>query len=155
MHCPEQDNDYQLEHALLLATTYQSLLMKPLIPGNLSGRHLAKALFDAPFAVVSHDTQIDPVFNYANRQALQLFAMDWQEFTHMPSRLSAEPLNREARQHLLDRVNRFGFIDHYRGVRISKQGQRFLIRNAVVWNLIDDNHLYSGQAACFSEWEFL
>ncbi|MFI3122781.1 MAG: MEKHLA domain-containing protein [Methylococcales bacterium] len=48
-----------------------------------------------------------------------------------------------------------GFIDNYQGVRISKTGKRFKISNAIVWNLVDDNGIYQGQAACFSDWEFL
>jgi len=38
-------------------------------------------------------------------------------------------------------------------VRIAKTGQRFLIKNAVVWNLVDDAG-FQGQSACHAEWEF-
>jgi len=30
-----------------------------------------------------------------------------------------------------------------------------MIKNAVVWNLSDDQGIYKGQAACFGEWEFI
>jgi hypothetical protein len=33
---------------------------------------IAQALFTAPFVVVSHGTQADPIFNYGNQQALTL-----------------------------------------------------------------------------------
>jgi hypothetical protein len=48
-----------------------------------------------------------------------------------------------------------GFINDYQGVRISKTGKRFQIRNAIVWNLTDSAGIYQGQAACFADWEFL
>lgn len=155
MELPSPENKYQAEHVHLLGFSYQKLIHKPLLEGNYDRQTFAKKLFEAPFAVVSHDTQDDPVFNYANRKALELFEMDWQEFTSLPSRLSAEAVNREERQRLLDQVSRDNFIDHYQGVRISKQGRRFLIKNAVVWNLIDEHGINRGQAAYFADWEFL
>jgi hypothetical protein len=52
-------------------------------------------------------------------------------------------------------VQQFGFIDDYSGIRISKTGQRFWIRNATVWNLIDMNGVRVGQAARFDHWDYL
>ncbi|MEN8261117.1 MAG: MEKHLA domain-containing protein, partial [Pseudomonadota bacterium] len=112
-------------------------------------------LYHAPFAVVSHGTGKDPIFNYANLTAQELFAMPWAEITSMPSRNSAEPVNLEERNRLLGEVAAKGFIAHYEGIRISKYGRRFLIRNAVVWNVIDESEEYWGQAACFANWRYL
>ena len=114
-----------------------------------------QALFDAPFVVVSHDTSADPIFNYGNRTALHLFEMSWADFTKLPSRESAEPINRDERSRLLEAVTRQNFIDDYSGVRISASGQRFWIPRAIVWNLQDDEGVYRGQAATFSEWSLL
>ncbi|OYV22270.1 MAG: hypothetical protein CG442_1368, partial [Methylococcaceae bacterium NSO1] len=52
-------------------------------------------------------------------------------------------------------VTEKGYIDHYQGVRISSTGKRFLIKNAVVWNLIDKNQGIKGQAAWFDQWAYL
>jgi len=153
MNYPSEENHFQLEHASLLKTSYHRLLNKELISDVDNGEQFARALFHAPFAVVSHNTAVDPIFNYANLTALRLFAMDWDEFTQLPSKLSAEPVNQAERQRLLAEVTTKGYIDNYQGVRIAKTGQRFLIKNAVVWNLIDEAG-YQGQAACFAEWEF-
>lgn len=155
MNYPREENDFQAAHVALLESSYQKFLHISLIAGNCGSEAIAQALFEAPFAVVSHGTEDDPVFNYANLKALELFGVNWREFTHMPSRFSAEPVNREERQRLLQQVSEHGYIDDYQGVRISKQGKRFLISNAVVWNLLDDSNIYQGQAACFSDYEFL
>ncbi|WP_031433081.1 MEKHLA domain-containing protein [Methylomarinum vadi] len=155
MNIPTEENDYLAAHAALLGTSYRRLLNRDLLPGHCGTKEFGRALFEAPFAVVSHGTEEDPVFNYGNRKALELFEISWEAFTQTPSRYSAEPVNREERQRLLDQVGRHGFIDHYRGIRISKNGRRFLISNAVVWNLYDERNVYRGQAACFGEWEFL
>ncbi|MEZ6067919.1 MAG: MEKHLA domain-containing protein [Planctomycetaceae bacterium] len=36
----------------------------------------AEALFEAPFVVVAHGTEADPILDYANRQALELWETD-------------------------------------------------------------------------------
>lgn len=118
----------------------------------LAGAARTQSLWTAPFVVASHDTQADPVFNYGNKAALTLFEMSWEQFTSLPSRLSAEPLLRAERQRLLDRVHEFGFIDDYSGVRISASGRRFRIESATVWSLIDENGVDRGQAVMFEAW---
>jgi hypothetical protein len=116
---------------------------------------LAEALFHAPFVLVSHGTEVDPVLNYGNRAALTRWEMSWAELTHTPSRLTAEPVAREERARLLAEVTRHGHIANYAGVRIAKSGQRFRIRDAVVWNLLDEAGTPCGQAARFDRWEDL
>lgn len=81
--------------------------------------------------------------------------MSWEQFTILPSRHSAEPASREERARLLAQVSNHGYIDNYAGVRISSSGRRFLIEDAVVWNLIDDRGSYHGQAAVFDKWSYL
>ncbi len=51
----------------------------------------ARALFAAPFVVASHGTEDDPMLNYGNRMALELWEMTWAQFTRTPSR---QPQNR-------------------------------------------------------------
>lgn len=154
MQYPSDHNHFLDQHVRLLDNSYRQLLGHELITGNNSVLP-AQALFYAPFAVVSHNTEADPIFNYANLKALDLFGFSWDEFTALPSRLSAEPMHRFERERLLDEVSQKGYIDNYSGVRITKTGARFLLKNAVVWNLTDQEGRYAGQAACFAEWEFL
>jgi hypothetical protein len=52
-------------------------------------------------------------------------------------------------------VREHGFVDDYSGIRISKNGRRFRIRQATVWNLVDASGAFAGQAATFGRWEFL
>ena len=112
----------------------------------------SERLFLAPFVVVSHVDSDDPILCYGNRQALDLWEMTWEQFTVTPSRLTAEPVNREERARMLRRVTACGFVDDYRGVRISRTGRRFLVERATVWNVVDGDGNRRGQAATFSEW---
>ena len=102
--------------------------------------------------VVSHGTETDPLLNYGNQAALDLWELTWEQLLKMPSRLTAEPVNRAEREWMLEQARRRGFIDTYRGVRISGTGRRFLVENALIWNVLDAGQQPIGQAATFSQW---
>jgi hypothetical protein len=121
---------------------------------RLTGQPLASGLdlWTAPFVVLAHGMQPDPLFFYANRLGLELFEVTAGQLLAMPSRLSAETGDRAERARLLDEVSRRGFIDDYAGVRVSASGRRFRIEQATVWNLIDEAGRLHGQAATFARW---
>ena len=147
--------DFVIAHTQILARSFARLTGRDLLPGIFNSLGLSKNIFHAPFVLVSHGTEADPVLNYGNAAALALWEMSWEELTRTPSRLTAEAPNREERARLLAAVTERGFIDDYSGVRISKTGQRFRIARATVWNLISETGQPCGQAAIFAHWEFL
>jgi hypothetical protein len=148
-------NDFLISHTLCLARSFKKWTGRNLLVGNFSPAELAEKIWNAPFVVVSHGTQADPILNYGNRAALALWEMSWEELTRTPSRLTAEAPRREERARLLEAVTRNGFIDDYAGIRISKRGRRFEIFQATVWNLVTEAGEPCGQAATFSEWKYL
>jgi hypothetical protein len=152
---PSKSNGYLSDHVKLLCDSLRSLTGRELIPPEHQGTDAAKFLYFAPFVVVSHNNRSDPIFNYGNRVALDLFEMSWAEFTVLPSRQSAEPPNREMRSQLLQSVSTRGYVDHYAGMRISKSGKRFWIDDVTVWNLVDAQGTYQGQAATCNQWKFI
>lgn len=115
----------------------------------------AHRLFQAPFVVVSHGAETDPILNYGNRMALDLWGMTWDQLVQTPSRLTAEPINRAEREWILEQAKTRGYLDTYRGVRITSTGRRFLVENALIWNIVDAEGWRVGQAATFSTWTFL
>lgn len=149
---PRSDNRYLSEHIELINHSFHKLLGYSLLSET---DNLAERLFNAPFVLLSHNTEADPLFNYANAQGLQLFELSWQELIRLPSRASAEATNQAARDKIMAQVTTQGFTTGYQGVRVSKTGKRFEIRNAIIWNLADSAGIYQGQAACFSDWIFL
>jgi hypothetical protein len=152
---PCSENNYVGQHAELILSSFFRVTGKNLVDPELSDNDRYRNLYEAGFCVVSHNTDSDPVFNYGNKTALELFEMDWDDFTKLPSRQSAEQQVREERERLLSQVAEKGFIDDYKGVRISSTGKRFLVENAIVWNLIDEKGDYRGQAAVLYEWSEL
>jgi len=162
---PAEENRFCAPHARLLRESHERWTGRDLLPpgatgegGDLDGDvdgEIARRLFEAPFALLSHGNGADPTFTYANRTALGLFEFTWPQLLATPSRLSAEPVNQPERARLLARVAHDGFIDDYAGVRISGTGRRFYIRNATVWTLVDADGTARGQAAMFGEWERL
>jgi hypothetical protein len=152
MEEPVVHNTFQSVHALLLLESFRRLTGRELLPPAADPVETARRLYHAPFVVLSHDTAADPVFTYANLTAQRLFAMPWPRIVGLPSRYSAEPLAREERQRLLERVASHGYIDDYRGVRVSSTGKRFWVQQATVWNLVDADGNIAGQAATFADW---
>ena len=135
----------------LLLDSYQRWTGKSLIRRSTAEGDSA-TLFTAPFVVVSHGTEADPLLNYGNRTALDLWEMSPKQFLGTPSRKTAEPVHRDVRAELLRRTTDNGFIDDYSGIRISSTGRRFRIHQATVWNIVDANGNQVGQAAAFSNW---
>ena len=143
-------------HARMLVESFRRWTRRDLLGPDTVGlpdSELARQLYEAPFVVVSHGIETDPVLNYGNRAALDRWELDWETFTKTPSRFTAEAPAREERARLLEEVTRHGFIANYAGIRISSTGKRFRITEAVVWNLVDSEGKPAGQAATFDRWE--
>lgn len=152
---PAEANAFLAQHVAILRTSLKRWTNRELLPTELDFKYYSEQLYRAPFAVVSHDTAVDPVFNYANLTAQKLFELSWVDFTALASRLSVEPSSRGKRARLLAEVSAHGYIDHYQGIRVSSTGRTFKIENTIVWNLIDGEQQAYGQAAMFDMWEFL
>ncbi|MCK5924854.1 MAG: MEKHLA domain-containing protein [Methylococcales bacterium] len=152
-HEPSIQNQFLSHHTQLLNHSFQQFFQTSLLETQSSS--FAEKLFYAPFVVLSHNTDDDPIFNYANQKGLELFELDWSELIKLPSRLSAEPIRQMAREILMAKVATDGYMQNYEGIRVSSVGKRFQIKQATIWNLSDDNGAPYGQAACFSDWTFL
>ena len=152
---PSEANQYLQFHVGRLLASWRHWTGRDLVDPRLPEVERARHLFDAPFAVLSHDRGADPILNYANRAGLALFEFTWDELVRTPSRLTTEPLHRQARADLLASVSKQGYIDDYCGVRVSQSGRRFMIERATVWNLLNESGAPYGQAATFNDWKFL
>lgn len=148
-------NRYLMEHVQRLLADLRRWTGRTLVEPSLALDEQARRIFHAPFVVLSHDAAADPLLNYANQAALELFEFTWRDLVLTPSRQTAEPLHRAERARLLAAVTRHGYVDDYHGIRISKNGRRFRIEKATVWNLLDDCGMPYGQAAAFSSWRSL
>lgn len=144
-----------IEWTQYLLNSYVRLVKQELMPRKGTPLEQAARLFKSSFVMASHGLQDEPVLNYGNQAALDLWEMDWEQFTHTPSRLTAEPVNREERARMLEQAKTHGYIRDYRGIRISRSGKRFLVEDAIVWNIQNADGAMLGQAATFSAWTYL
>ncbi len=144
-----------IEWTQYVLDSYVRLVKQELITREGTPQKEAERLFTSPFVVASHELQDNPILNYGNQAALELWDMDWEQFTQTPSRLTAEPVNREERARMLEQAHTHGYISDYRGIRISRSGKRFLVERATVWNIKKLDGTPLGQAATFSTWTFL
>lgn len=145
----EVDVAIQSKNLKYILESYKHFLKEDLIdsPENLD---------KADFVCAAHLYYPDePKFIYGNQKALELWELTEDEFIGMPSRFTAEEVERDKRQKLLDEVSKNGYIKNYSGVRISSTGKRFRINNAVVWNLLNDKNQLVGQAVKFKNYEYL
>lgn len=143
------------QQIIRMLDSYHRWLGMELIDRTGTSEEQARRVYEAPFVVVSHGTQADPLLNSANAVALSLWEMPLDRFLKTPSRLTAEPMHRDERARMLETTTRQGYIDDYRGIRISSTGRRFHIDRATVWNIVDEQDQPAGQAATFAKWVFL
>lgn len=140
------------EYARLLAESFQRVVGRALCGGDP-----ALGLWDLPHPLVSHGTEADPIFRYANRAALDLWQMGWDDFTRLPSRLSAQddPAIQTDRSRYLSEAAARGWVADYTGIRVSAKGQRFRIADTILWTVRDGAGLVHGQAALIGRVERL
>ena len=144
-----------MEWSQLLLNSFRHWTGRELLERAGGSDYQAHALFQSPFVVVSHGVEEDPLLNYGNQLALELWEMTWEDLTQTASRLTAEPMNRAEREWMLEQARTRGYLDTYRGVRITSTGRRFLVENALIWNVVDAAGRRVGQAATFSQWTWL
>jgi hypothetical protein len=141
-----------ISHGQLLCQSFQHWTGEALIDAQENPLTLSEKLFFAPFVVVSHGMEADPIFNYANQMALKLWQMNWEDFTRLPSRYSVEPTEQSEREVMLKKSLDQGLISNYRGLRTSSKGDRFFIEDVLLWTILDAQNQTCGQAAMFMHW---
>ncbi|MEN9597450.1 MAG: hypothetical protein RL236_1884 [Pseudomonadota bacterium] len=76
---PDDTNNFLAGHVALMANSFEQLFGRTIadVTGNES---MVKKFYHAPFALLSHNTKAETIFNYANAKALELFELSWEEF---------------------------------------------------------------------------
>ena len=82
-----------LEQSQNILDSYFRLLGRHLIDRQGTPAEQAETLYGAPFVVVSHGTQADPLLNYANAIALDLWKISIPKLLETPSRMTAETMH--------------------------------------------------------------
>lgn len=145
-----------VEYSKLLATSFEHWVKRPLLQdADIDSPEFAEALYYAPFVLVSHGTEDDPIFRYVNHAAQLLWKTDFAAMTRMPSRLSARPDAQADRERLLKEAREKGFVNNYHGVRVTSDGQLFEISDTILWNVYDKSGMRHGQAAMFTDFMWM
>ena len=146
----------RIDLAIGLLQSHRSQFGWPLIAcRSAEPRQLAQELFTASTVVLAHDGGADPRLIYANAAALRLWRRPWSAMVGMPSRLTAEPGQRQARAQMLNDALRQQAIRGYTGIRVDSGGRRFQIEGARLWSLPASHGDGRGQAAAFARWWWL
>jgi len=137
-----------------LLQSHQWAFQRPLIASARQQplRLSCQELFACGFPVLAHDGGPEPKLTYANAAALGLWDAPWDELVGLPSRLTAPTAEQAERSLALNKAKSEDAIEGYSGIRISRKGRRFMIQNARIWTLWDEQQQAFGQAASFSNW---
>lgn len=152
MDLPPLYRDKWIAHSALLLDCHKHFTGTDLVARSGDPAEEARRIYNAPFAVLSHGTEVDPILNYANVTAVGLWETTLEQLLATPSRLTAEPAVQVTREKLLEETSRRGAVTGYSGVRISATGRRFRIENVTIWNLVSADGTPAGQAAAFDRW---
>ena len=152
---PSSENSFLKDYIHIITKNLKELANINIVDSCLSLEEQAKQIFNAGYILLAHNGTDDPIFNYANQTALELFEMPWDEFIGMPSKYSAESDERSKREEFLAEVKEKGYSNNYSGIRISKSGKRFEIKNVILWNVYDSEGKRIGQAAMFDEYNYI
>ena len=143
-----------IRHSQRLMHSYKHWTGKSLLDVSGTPEEIAQALFEAPFVLASHGMEPDPILNYGNRMALQLWELSWEEFTRIPSCKAADEAVQDERNGQLAQTTTKGF-HNFPAIRITSTGKRFQIEQVTMWNILDDQNQQCGQAALFYKWKFI
>lgn len=150
---PYTDGDI-IMHSLTIIDSYYRCVGKTIFAEKVEISAAAKKLWELPLAVVSHGTEDDPIFNYANKAALEIFNVDWATFTSWPSRETASNEEQTSRNELLA-ATVTNTTDLKGIVRRTAAGREFRVLDGLLWPLTDLNGEFYGQAAIYGAVEFL
>ena len=107
-------------------------------------RDLISSFDECLLPIASHDT--NGFFNYLNKAALSLFKVTKDQVIGRSTTMTAPKSEQKQRNELLNQVNSHGFIDNYKGIRVTSDGELFQIEDATIWNVVDKNSHKMGQA---------
>lgn len=131
-------------------------------------------LTNSRYALYSHgivkpDMIDGAINNYANFGALAFFGVTYKQFVQLPcSRIAPPGFHQKRLGEIMEELELQaemaeagstqgegcrGSLENYSGMRcrldLTNQGLTFLIKNAVIWNIVDDEGKYYGQATLF------
>lgn len=102
------------------------------------------------YAVLSHDTAGDPVYNYGNRAAVEVFKWPEDEFYQLPSRYSApDGTIRNSRSTDIQDAIDSDLKTIALAIRQTKHGELFQLTDVMLWNVYDDDGHRVGQTAIY------
>ena len=118
------------------------------------------------FAILSHDNQTDPVYNYVNAAGFDVFQWPADMYYSLPSRYSApEGVDRQKRAAVIESTtaatgstqtgketknNTSGGITYIpEALRVRYPNATVTLRKAVLWNVYDDHGFRRGQTVLF------
>jgi hypothetical protein len=153
---PGPENDWQVHHVARLLGAFARVTGRDLIAEmKLDPARLGQSAWEGDFALLSHRGDPLATLNYGNRFALDLWQCDWNEFTALPSAVTAPDEDVPERSAMMAAAAAQGYVSNYAGRRISAKGKLFRIENGTIWRLAGLDGEPFGMAATFRNFTLL
>jgi hypothetical protein len=153
---PDAANGFQGDFVARVARSFAHVTGRDLFAeAGIDPAEPGASAWRGSFALLTHRGDAAALLNYGNRFALDLWEMDWDQFTATPSAATAPDDDIAERRQMMDQVARSGFVSGYEGRRISRSGRLFVIRDVTVWRLSEPDGGGFGVAAFFRQYEYL
>jgi len=118
-------------------------------PGETPIENASQLHKNKRFGILSHGTQVDPVYNYGNTAGLELFEQTLERLCETPSRFSTVPRLMGDRRESIKNIERAGYGTIQRAIRVSARGSLFCTADILVWTIKDDENRRIGLAALY------
>jgi hypothetical protein len=153
---PDAANGFQGDFIARVARSFAHVTSRDLfIEAGIDPAAPGTSAWNGDFALLTHRGDPAAMLNYGNHFALDLWEMDWDQFTATPSAATAPDHDIEERRQMMEEVARSGFVSGYEGRRVSRSGRLFMIRDVTVWRLSEADGGSFGVAAFFRRYEYL
>lgn len=143
----------------LIIYSYKQEFQYPLIdkvcPSHSLLLNIHESLYTSEYCILAVNNNEIPTFTYMNLSAQKLWEVSLNQALKMQGKQTAQKKDQKEREKLLNQVKKKGKTNSYSGIRISQKGKRFFIKKASIWNIINKQGVFEGQAACFNQFEYL
>jgi hypothetical protein len=119
---------------------------------SLQGDRLYEMVYlNNRYVLITHGTEADPIYNFANRAACTAFWRSYDDVVQLPSARSVvlQSDDEAKRIELMKAVTNQGYVEGATGIRVRDDGRFIKLVDAVVWNVVDNDGTHIGQAAFF------
>eukprot|EP00891_Asterochloris_glomerata_P005660 jgi/Astpho2/5660/Aster-x1308 len=135
---PYEQTDVIMQNLLMLESFHRKVGRNMMEDKDIEIKDAPKALWDAPFALLSHEFgDSEAKYDYANKAALDLFETQWDQLVGKPSTITSpeDQQVRGDREQLLQQAREKGTVEIKDAIRRTLKGAKIQLTSGVLWTI--------------------